>query len=353
MQNSRTPRILIVDDVDTNRFILKDIIEEMGYTPVLTENGEQALKIVQRHALALIILDIAMPGMDGFEFCRILKADANTRDIPIIFISAYNEPADVVKGFELGGADYITKPFIPEVVRARVSLQLKLAEATGNLQELNRKLQVSMKEQVRQIEQGKRVVLYALTRVAKENAAYDEKYMNRLSKNCRILSEAAQLSPQFEDVVSDTFIETIEKAAPLCDLGNVAIPTQILQKEDFLTPQERDIMQTHAQMGAQILQDIEEEGDYNGFISMSREIAHYHHENWDGSGYPEGLKGDEIPLSAQIVSVSSAYSALTEGHICRKVYDKEEALMILEADAGSKYNPKLIEILGKIKRQLV
>jgi putative two-component system response regulator len=353
MQNSRTPRILIVDDVDTNRFVLKDIIEEMGYTPVLTENGEQALKIVQRHALALIILDIAMPGMDGFEFCRILKEDANTRDIPIIFISAYNEPADVVKGFELGGADYITKPFIPEVVRARVSLQLKLAEATGDLQELNRKLQVSMKEQVRQIEQGKRVVLYALTRVARENAAYDEKYMNRLSKNCRILAEAAQLSPQFEDAVSDTFIETIEKAAPLCDLGNVAIPTQILQKEDFLTPDERDIMQTHTQTGARILQDIEEDGDYNGFISMSREIAHYHHENWDGSGYPEGLKSEEIPLSAQIVSVSSAYSALTEGRMYRKVYDKEEALVIMEADAGIKYDPKLIEILRKIQRQLV
>jgi putative two-component system response regulator len=353
MQNSMTPRILIVDDVDTNRLVLRDIIEEMGYMPILTENGEQALKIVQRHPLALIILDIAMPGMDGFEFCRILKEDANTREIPIIFISAYNEPADVVRGFELGGADYITKPFIPEVVRARVGLQLKLAETSGNLQELNRKLQVSMKEQVRQIEQGKQVVLYALTRVARENAAYDEGYMNRLSKNCRILAEAAQLSSEFEDVISDTFIETIEKAAPLCDLGNVAIPTQILQKKDFLTQHERHIMETHTVTGARILQDIEEDGDYNGFISMSREIAHYHHENWDGSGYPEGRKEDEIPLSAQIVSVSGAYSALTEGRIYRNVYEKEEALLIMEADSEIKYNPKLIEILKKIQRQLV
>jgi putative two-component system response regulator len=112
-------------------------------------------------------------------------------------------------------------------------------------------------------------------------------------------------------------------------------------------------MQTHTQTGARILQDIEEDGDYNGFISMSREIAHYHHENWDGSGYPEGLKSEEIPLSAQIVSVSSAYSALTEGRMYRKVYDKEEALVIMEADAGIKYDPKLIEILRKIQRQLV
>jgi putative two-component system response regulator len=345
MQNSKTPRILIVDDVDTNRFVLRDIIEEMGYMPVLAENGKQALKIVQRHPLAMIILDIAMPEMDGFEVCRIIKENANTREIPIIFISAYDEPADVVKGFALGGADYITKPFIPEVVRARVNLQIKLAETAGNMQELNRKLQVSMNEKVRQIEQEKRVVLYALTRVARENAAYDEEYMNRIGKNSRILAEAAQLSPQFEDVITDSFIEMIEKAAPLCDLGNVAIPTPILQKEDFLTPEERSIMQTHTQTGAHILGDIEEVGDHNGFIGMACEIAHYHHENWDGSGYPEGLKGEEIPLSAQIVSVSGDYSALTEG--------RKEALLIMEADSERKYNPKLIAILKKIQRQLV
>jgi putative two-component system response regulator len=353
MTNAEKARILIVDDVDTNRFVLKDIISDMGYQPILTENGEQALKIVERYSLALIILDIAMPVMDGYEFCRIMKADANTREIPIIFISAYNEPSDVVKGFELGGADYITKPFIPEVVRARVSLQLRLVDAARNLQDMNRKLQISVKEQLRQIEREKSSVLYALLRVARENAAYDVKYMERLSKNCRILAEAVQLSPHYEDIISDAFITTIERASPLCDLGNVAIPTDILQKKDSLTAEERKVMYTHTEVGARILNDIEDDSDYNGFISMSRDIAHYHHENWDGSGYPEGLKEDEIPLCAQLVATASAYCALTEGRTYREAYVKAEALQVMEGESGKKFNPEIFRILEKIQRQLV
>ena len=129
-------KILIVDDVETNRFILRDIMTELGYLPALTENGIQALKFVERKKPQLIILDVAMPEMDGYEFCRIMKENANTRDIPIIFISAFDDPADVVKGFNLGGADYITKPFIPEVVKARVGLHLKLSETSKDLEEM-------------------------------------------------------------------------------------------------------------------------------------------------------------------------------------------------------------------------
>ncbi len=353
MANSEVPKILIVDDVDTNRFVLKDIIMNMGYQPILTENGEQALKIAERYDLSLIISDIAMPVMDGYELCKAIKADVNKREIPIIFISAFDNPADVVKGFELGGADYVTKPFIPEVVKARVELHLKLSESTKELQEMNRKLQTSVREQLRQIEKEKSSVLYALIRVARENAAYDEKHMERLSKNCRILAEALQLSPQFEDEISDTFVDTIENAAPLCDLGNVAVPTDILQKKDSLTADEIEQIKQHTLVGARILKDIEGSSDFNGFISMSRDIARYHHENWDGTGYPEGKKGNDIPLPAQIVSVAGAYCALTEGRAYRDSYTKGEAFDILSEESGKKFNPDILNILQKINRQLV
>lgn len=353
MANSGVPKILIVDDVDTNRFVLKDIIMDMGYQPILTENGEQALKIIERYDLSLIISDIAMPVMDGYELCKAIKADVNKREIPIIFISAFDNPADVVKGFELGGADYVTKPFIPEVVKARVELHLKLSESTKELQEMNRKLQTSVREQLRQIEKEKSSVLYALIRVARENAAYDEKHMERLGQNCRILAEAMQLSPQYEDEISDMFVDTIENAAPLCDLGNVSVPTDILQKKDSLTAEEIAQIKQHTVVGARILSDIENSGDLNGFISMSRDIAHYHHESWDGSGYPEGKKENDIPLSAQIVSVAGAYCALTENRAYRDAYTKEEALDILSNEAGKKYNPDILNILQKINRQLI
>ena len=317
------PLILIVDDVETNRFVLRDIIAEMGYRPVLTENGLQALKLVERHKPQLIILDVAMPEMDGYEFCQIMKQNANTRDIPIIFISAFDDPADVVKGFNLGGEDYITKPFIPEVVKARIGIHLKLSETSKNLADMNRKLQTSISEQLRQMELEKKNVLYALLRVAQENDCYDKAHMERLSHNARMLAEAMQLSPKYGDVISDKYIETLELAAPLCDLGNVAI-----------------------------LSDIIKFGGYNEFIQMSIDIVGACHENWDGSGYPAGKCGDEIPLSAQIIVAASEYCTLTEGSSEREAYSMEAAFAIMEKDSGVKVNPDIFAILKKIYRQL-
>lgn len=352
MEKKDIPKILIVDDVETNRFTLRDIISEMGYQPILTENGAQALKIVERFQLQLIISDIAMPVMDGYELCKILKSNPDTREIPIIFISAFDNPEDVIKGFELEGEDYITKPFIPEVVRARVRVHLKLYEANRDLVEINRKLQASVHEQIRQIENEKKKVLYALIRIARENANYEEEHMEKLSYNCRILSEALQLSNQFGNLVSDSFIDTIELAAPLCDLGNMTVPTDILQKTSTLTDAEKEIMQAHTVKGAKILEDIEQAGDYNDFMQMSVDIAKYHHENWDGSGYPEGKKGEEIPLSAQIVSIVSEYCALREMRSYRGNYSEEETFEIMQKDVNVKFNPDIFDIMQKIFRQL-
>lgn len=346
------PRILIVDDVEANRFVLRDIILDMGYKPILTENGAQALKMIQHVKPQLIVLDIAMPEMDGYEVCQKLKGDATTREIPIIFISAFDEPADIVKGFNLGGEDYITKPFIPEVVKARVGMHLKLYEANHSIVEMNRQLQASINEQLRQMEMERRSVLYALIRVARENACYDEAYMDRMSYNCRVLTEAMQLSAQYGHLISDNYIDTIELAAPLCDLGNMAIPTNILQKQGALTAEENAIMRTHTTIGARILKDIGEVGNDNSLIRMAIDITNYHHENWDGSGYPEGRKGSEIPLSAQIVSVVSAYCALTEKRTYREAFSQEEAFEIMEKDAENKFNPEIFWILKKIVRQL-
>ena len=345
-------RILIVDDVEANRFVLRDIIFEIGYQPVLTENGVQALKMLQHIRPQLIILDIAMPQMDGYEVCKEIKKNPELREIPIIFISAFDEPEDIVQGFNLGGEDYITKPFIPEVVKARVGMHLKLAEANNSMQEMNRQLQISVLEQRKQMEKERRSVLYALIRVARENACYDEENMERVRYNCRIVTEAMQLSATYDHLISDSYIDTIELAAPLCDLGNVAISTDILQKQGALTLEESTIVKNHTAIGARILKDVGEAGNENGFIRMAIEIAHYHHENWDGTGYPEGKKGEEIPLSAQIVAVVSAYCALTEKRSYREAFSTERALEIMEADAGKKYNPEIIRILKKIVRQL-
>ena len=346
-------RVLIVDDVEVNRFVLGKIITDMGHQPVLAESAIQALKLMERITPDLILLDVSMPEMDGYEFCRLIKKDVEKRKIPVIFISAYNDAQDVLAGFEAGGADYVTKPFIQEVVKARVGLQLELAEMHNNLMESNRKLQASILEQMKQIEAEKKKVLYALLVVARKNASYEEQHMERLQYNCKILSQAMQLSPKYEGQISDTLVEIMELAAPLCDLGNIGVPMEILQKKSTLTEEETEIVRTHTTIGAQILEDVKTDGDYNDFVTISKEVALYHHENWNGTGYPHGIKGEEIPLSAQIVSVVSDYCALTEKRTFRDAYSKEDALEMMEASSGKKYNADIFDIMKKIARQFI
>ena len=330
-QDRESAKVLVVDDLEANRCILEEIIRNMGCCPVSARSGEEALRLMGQERPHLILSDISMPGMDGYELCRILKADSNTKSIPVIFISAFDNPKDIVEGLSLGGADYITKPFIPEVVQARVGVHLRLYEAGRELEAMNRRLQVSLNEQLRQLEQEKKDVLYALAGIAAKNSSYKREHIERLNRNCGILAQAMQLSPLFGDKISDTYIDTIELAAPLCDIGNIGIPLELLRKRAPLTEEEMAIVQTHTTIGAKLLGDLHVGNDYNDFLRIAVDIAHYHHENWDGSGYPEGLKREEIPLAAQIVSIIEVYCALTD----KKNYGREEAFAIMEGQGRS------------------
>lgn len=352
MKDSANGVVLIVDDVETNRVILGEIIGAMGCKAVLAENGVQALERISEELPNLVLTDISMPEMDGYELCRVLKANAETKGIPIIFISAFDNPKDIVKGFDLGGGDYITKPFIPELVQARVNVHLKLYEATVGIREANRRLQVSVNEQLRQMEQERKNVLYALASVAAENSWHSADYIDRMRYNCRILAQSLQLSPMFEDQISDSFVETVEFAAPLCDIGNIGIPKEILQKQAVLDDEEREQMKNHTRIGTKLLKDLKVTNDYNDFIQISEDITHFHHENWDGSGYPDGRRGNEIPLAAQIVAMSSMFCALTEERSYRHRYEREKALEIMQQEAEQKFNPDIFNIFCKVARQL-
>ena len=341
--------VLIVDDVEINRIILGEIIKNMGCDFVLAKSGEEALLRVRERLPMLVLTDISMPGIDGYELCRILKDSEETRDIPIIFISAFDETQNIVQGFSIGGEDYITKPFIPEEVEARVGVHLSLYEMARQLRGMNRRLQISVNEQLLQMEQEKKNFLYALADVAAQNTSYNKKDMERLQKNCRTLAQGMQFSPLFEEKISDTYIDTIELAAPLCDIGNIGIPGEILSKEGDLTKEEAAVARNHTNIGAKLLKDIHGSSDYNDFIRISMDIAHYHHENWDGSGYPEGLKGEEIPLAAQIVHIMSRFCALTG----REKQNREEALAVMRQEAGKIFGPDIFEICCRISRQLL
>ena len=346
-ENAGGETVLIVDDIETNRLILEEIIKDMGCTPILAESGEEALELAKKNLPELVLSDISMPGMDGYELCRELKKDMDTNQIPVVFISAFDDPMDIVEGFLIGGEDYITKPFIPEVVQARVGVHLHLHEAKRELMEMNRRLQISVGEQLKQMELEKKNILYALANIAMQNADYESDYMERLKANCGILAQGMQLSPLFEDKISDTYVDTVELAAPLCDIGNIGVPVELLKKKDKLTEDEETTLRNHTDIGAKLLSDLYVNSDYNEFISTAIDIARHHHENWDGSGYPDNLKEEKIPLAAQIVAVMECYTSLTEKDAC----SREEALACMEKESGVRFNPDIYGICCKISRQ--
>ncbi len=340
--------MLIVDDLEVNRVVLEEIISNMGCSPFLAESGETALNMVKKISFQLILTDISMPGMDGYELCRRLKKNDKTMNIPVVFISAFDNPKDIIDGFLLGGEDYITKPFISEIVQARVGVQLRLYEAKQELIELNRKLQVSVDEQLEQMEQEKKNILYALANISYQVCGYTKEHTDRLSKNCRILAQGMQLSPMFEDKISDAYVDTIELAAPLCDIGNIAVPGNILKRKRELTEEENALLKNHTNIGAEFLRALYANNDYNDFVSVSIDIIRHHHENWDGSGYPDALKKEQIPLAAQIVSIMEEYCTLTDN----KDISGEKAFQIMKSNSGIKFNPDIFNICHKILRQL-
>ena len=193
----------------------------------------------------------------------------------------------------------------------------------------------------------KKNILYAMANVVAQDKDYEKEYMDRLGRNCGILAQGMQLSPMFENMISDTYIDTIELAAPLCDIGNIGVPKEILQKKSALTEEETAIMRKHTNIGAKLLRDLNVNSDYNDFISTSIDVVNHHHENWDGSGYPDGLKKEEIPLAAQIVAVIERYCTLTEKEACTR----EDALAVLREEAGKKFNADIVDICCKIARQ--
>lgn len=345
--------ILVVDDMLPNRKILERIISGMNHKPVLASSGEEAINILREGLKpGIILLDISMPDMDGFDLCRILKEDVKTRDIPVIFISAYSGIDDVVKGFELGGVDYICKPFVPAEVSVRITNHLRMFRMQKEREVYNHRLNKLIDEQAQQIENEKRKVLYGLAAINSRLSNRPASHLDNARHNCRILAQSLQLSPGYEQIISNTFIENIEVAAPLYNIGMIAISKDILARRTEGKMTEHDIAayREHTNIGADIINEIEPDIENNEFCGIVTDIARYHHENWDGSGFPEGRKGEAIPLSARIVSIVMSFQGLTDGTFGRM--SAEEAIEDMKDKRGQFFDPGIFDIFVKIKNQL-
>ena len=351
-QNESEIKILVVDDVEVNLIILEEIIKNMGYEALLAQSVKEALEIISGSEVLprVILSDISMPETDGFTFCSMLKSDPYTKDIPVIFISAMDTASDLSKGFELGAVDYIPKPFEKTEVEMRISTHLKIYTMQKDLEENNRQLNLVVARQMEKLRIEQKNIMTALARLVESRENVSGSHYKNILYNSRILAEGMQLYPKFEEEVTDDFIDTIESSAGLHDIGKLMIPDHILLKNALLDEEERRIMCTHAELGARTLMDIYEGVETNDFIDMAVDIAWYHHECWDGSGYPKGLKGTEIPLSPRIVKVVDVFDAMVSERRYKEPIPLEQTLAYMQEQAGVIFDPDIIRVFMRIYR---
>jgi len=347
-----TENILIVDDVTENLVVLTDIITSAGYIPRPVSSVELALQAIDIIMPHLILVNVSLPLIDGFQFCTELKKNETTKEIPVIFISDINSTQDKMKGFKLGAADFIVKPFESKEVTVRVNTHLQLYKMKNDIVLNNRKLHKHVYDQLQKIAEDQKNLIYVFAKLLGSNNDEKAKHMERISKNSRILAMSLQLSPKSELEISDSFIDLIDLASSLHDIGKLFINDNILLKPDKLTSEETEIMKSHAEIGADTLKDIYSYYKQNEYVKMAIEIACSHHEKWNGKGYPKGLSGKDIPLAARIVAVVDVYDALTSKRCYKPAYTREYSLLIMNEELGKSFDPNIIEVFNKIEKQL-
>ncbi len=339
MKQSSKATILIVDDTPLNIKILGDALQDQ-YDIIVALNGEEAVLRAGQHPMPdLILMDIMMPGMDGYTACEILKQNYITSKIPLIFVTAKRAIEDEEKGFQLGAVDYISKPFSLPIVRSRIQTHIALYDQTRLLEE-------TIRERTHELQLTRDVTIHGLAVLAETRDNETGAHIIRTKRYVRVLAEYMQTIPPFNSELNTAYIDLLEKSAPLHDIGKVGVPDDILLKPGKLTDEEFHIMKKHSVYGRDALQRSEQAfGDNvsNSFLLCAKEIAYSHHEKWDGSGYPEGLKGTSIPLSARFMAIADVYDALISERVYKKAFSHEKAVDIMKEGRGSHFDPDLLD----------
>jgi len=346
------PTILVVDDTPDNIDLLRAVLED-DYRTKIAVNGERALKIAAgADQPDLILLDIMMPGMSGYDVCRALKADPATANIPVIFVTAMSEVADEQLGLALGAVDYITKPISAPLVLARIKTQLGMKRMQDFLRDQNHYLESEVERRVREVAALQDVTIHAMASLAETRDSETGNHIRRTSHYLRALAEQVRHLPRFRDFLTDKNIELLFKTAPLHDIGKVGIPDHILLKPGRFEPHEMAIMKTHTTLGRDAILAAERElGIEVDFLKYAKEIAYSHHEKWDGSGYPQGLAGEQIPISARLMALADVYDALISCRIYKDGMRHEDAVKIIAEGRGTHFDADIVDAFLRIQDQ--
>lgn len=344
--NHTASTILIVDDIPENLEVLGALLQRAGYQVKAASSGQAALKYAaQTPRPELMLLDVMMPEMDGYQVLKTLKSDPVIRDIPVIFLTALGDARDEEYGLALGAADYITKPIQPAVVLARVRTQLEAKRARDWLNNQNSVLEIEVARRLAENELIQNVSIRALAHLAEIRDPETGKHILRTQSYVRLLAERLKSRPRFSKILTPLYIRLLIRSAPLHDLGKVGIPDHILTKSGKLTAEEWQIMKNHAKLGSDAIELAEQDAEAPvEFLTLAKEIAHWHHEKWDGSGYPDGLVGEAIPISARIMALADVLDALISRRVYKVAMDFDKAVDIIAAGKAQHFDPDIVDV---------
>lgn len=336
--------ILVVDDTPQNLAVLGELLQPF-YRVRAANSGERALRAAGLQPRPdLILLDVMMPGMDGYAVFEALRADPRTRDIPVIFVTALDGVREEEKGLELGAVDYISKPLRPTIVLARVHTQLELKKARDRLRDQNTFLEAEIARRMGENLLIQEVSIRALARLAEIRDPETGNHLRRTQAYMNVLARRLALDPRHAATLTPHTIDLIVKSAPLHDIGKVGIPDYILLKPGKLTPEEWTIMQTHARLGAEAIEHAEEDAERPvPFLAIAKEIARHHHERWDGSGYPDRLAGEAIPIAARLMALADVFDALISRRVYKDPVSLDGAREMICAGRGTHFDPDVVD----------
>ncbi|WP_160690424.1 two-component system response regulator [Clostridium sp. C2-6-12] len=350
MKNLSDCNILIVDDTNFNIKILEDTLKS-DYKISVALDGKSALKFMEEVIPDIILLDIMMPEMDGFEVFSKIKEDIRLKDIPVVFLSAVTDINSKAKAFEMGAVDYITKPFEVTEVRARVKTHLSLQLAQKELTMQNEILNFKVEERTREIALTQEATLETIANLAEYRDPETGGHINRTKGYIKVLAERLKEHPKYKDIINDTVIRIYYKACPLHDIGKIGIRDEILLKPGKLTPSEFEEMKHHTTIGYETLKMAANQLGENSFLTYAMEFALHHHEKWDGTGYPDGLKGEEIPISCRLMAIADVYDALISKRIYKPAFSHNKSVSIILEGNGTHFDPELIEIFIELNEE--
>ncbi len=339
------PTVLVVDDAPANLSLLAGLLER-DCRVKLAASGAKALDIVRRARPDLVLLDIMMPDMDGYEVCRRLKANPATRAIPVLFLTAMTQSEDEARGFEAGAADFIQKPINPVVLQARVRTHLQVKAYEDELRDRNAWLQQELSQRLAQVDQLREATLQVMISFAEFRDEATGHHVRRTQEYVRTLAQWLHEEGFDPELLNPADIDHIARSAPLHDLGKVATPDHILLKPGRHTPDEQTVMRQHALHGWEMLRRAADRmADDAHYLKHAMDIARAHHEKWDGSGYPDGLAGEQIPLSARLMAVADVYDALISARPYKPPMTHEQALQIIRDGSGAHFDPRVVDAL--------